>query len=127
MTDAWATDGPAQDTLDFAAAAILGPRADDEAWKAHWASLPNHRSPQVMHPLLTRDDVTGRLGEIACPALVIHGDLDASIPVAKAEELVAGLPGAVPLALIAGAGHAANLTFPAETNAAISDFLATLP
>ena len=127
MTDAWAADGPSQDTLDFAAAAILGPGADDESWKAHWASLPNHRSPQVMHPLLTRDDLTGRLGEITCPVLVIHGDADASIPSAKAEELVAKLPNAEPLALIPGAGHASNLTFPDEVNAAIRPFLGALP
>lgn len=126
MTDAWAADGPAQETLDFAAAAILGPRADEESWKAHWASLPNHRSPQVMHPLLTRDDLTGRLGEITCPTLVVHGDADASIPVAKAEELVAGLPGAEPLVLVAGAGHASNLTFPEVVNPAIRAFLDTL-
>lgn len=123
MAEAWAADGPAQETLDFAAAAILGPRADDESWKAHWAGLPPHRAPQMMHPLVTRDDLTDRLGEIACPALVIHGDADASIPVSKAEDLVAGLPGAEPLVLIAGAGHAANLTFPEPVNAAIRSFL----
>src|SRR5689334_24039543 len=41
MTDAWAEDGASRETLDFAAAAILGPRADEGAWKAHWASYPN--------------------------------------------------------------------------------------
>ena len=127
MTDAWAASGPAQDTLDFAAAAILGPGADEESWKSHWASLPWHRSPQVMHPLLTRDDLTGRLGEITCPTLVIHGEVDASIPVSKAEELVAGISNAGPLVLVAGAGHASNLTFPEPVNAAIRAFLDTLP
>ncbi len=46
---------------------------------------------------------------------------------AKAEELVAGIPGAAPLALIAGAGHASNLTFPDEVNAAIRAFLDAQP
>ena len=127
MTDAWAADGPAQETLDFAAAAILGPNADEESWKAYWASLPNHRAPQVMHPLVTRDDLADRLGEITCPVLVIHGDADASIPVSKAEELVAKLPGAQPLVLIAGAGHASNLTVPDPVNAALLAFLDGLP
>jgi 3-oxoadipate enol-lactonase len=126
MTAAWAADGPSQDTLDFAAAAILGPGADEQPWKDLWAAMPNHRSPQVMHPLVTREDLTGRLGEISCPALVVHGTADASIPVEKAVELVDGLSGAVPLVLVEGAGHAANLTHPEPVNVAIVAFLSQL-
>lgn len=123
MAAAWGAEGPSQDTLDFAAAAILGPGADDESWKEHWAAMPWHRSPQVMRTLLTRDDLTDRLAEITCPALVVHGDADAAIPVEKAEALVAGLPGAVPLVLVSGGGHAANLTHPGPVNAALRSFL----
>jgi len=123
MAAAWAADGPSPETLDFAAAAILGPGADDDAWKAHWTTLPRHRAPQLMHPLVARDDVTERLGEITCPALVIHGDADASIPVEKAQALVDGLPGAAPLVLVPGAGHAANLTHPDVVNPPLRRFL----
>jgi 3-oxoadipate enol-lactonase len=126
MTAAWAAEGPSQDTLDFAAAAILGPGADEQPWKDLWAALPWHRSPQVMHPLLTREDLTDRLGEISCPALVVHGDADASIPVEKAQALVEGLPGARPLVLVPGAGHAANLTHPEPVNVAVRAFLDSL-
>jgi 3-oxoadipate enol-lactonase len=123
MAAAWAVDGPSQDTLDFAAAAILGPGADEQSWKTEWASMPKHRSPQVMHPLIHRDDLTDRLAEIDCPVLVVHGDADASIPVDKAAELVDGLSGAGPLVLVPGAGHAANLTHPDLVNPAIRAFL----
>jgi 3-oxoadipate enol-lactonase len=126
MTAAWAADGPSQDTLDFAAAAILGPGSDEQPWKDLWAAMPNHRSPQVMHALIEREDITDRLDEITVPALVVHGDADASIPVAKAEELAAGLKGALPLVLVPGAGHAANLTHPERVNAAITAFLSQL-
>lgn len=126
MTAAWAADGPSQDTLDFAAAAILGPGADEQPWKNLWSAMPRHRSPQVMHPLITREDLTDRLGEITCPALVVHGTADVSIPVDKAEELVAGLAGAQPLVLVPGAGHAANLTHPEPVNVAIRAFLSQL-
>ena len=126
MTAAWAAEGPSQDTLDFAAAAILGPGADDQPWKELWAAMPRHRSPQVMHPLLTREDLTDRLGEITCPALVVHGEVDASIPVEKAQDLVAGLPKAEPLVVVPGAGHAASLTHPGPVNAAITAFLSRL-
>jgi 3-oxoadipate enol-lactonase len=123
MTATWAAEGPTQDILDFTALAILGPGADDQAWKDHWAAMPRHRSSQVMYPLLNREDLTDRLGEIACPALVVHGDADASIPLEKAQALVEGLPGAMPLELVAGAGHAANLTHPEPVNAALRAFL----
>jgi pimeloyl-ACP methyl ester carboxylesterase len=123
MAAAWAAEGPSQDTLDFAAAAILGPGADDQSWKEHWAAMPWRRCPQIMRTLLTRDDLTDRLVEITCPALVVHGDADAAIPVEKAQALVEGLPGAVPLVLVSGGGHAANLTHPEPVNAALRTFL----
>lgn len=123
MTASWAAEGPTQDILDFTALAILGPGADDQAWKDHWAAMPWHRAPQVMYPLVNREDLTDRLGEIACPALVVHGDADASIPVEKAQALVEGLPLAMPLELVPGAGHAANLTHPEPVNAALRAFL----
>lgn len=126
MTEAWALDGPSQDTLDFAAAAILGPGSDEQPWKDLWAAMPRHRSPQVMHPLITREDLTDRLGEITCPALVVHGEADASIPVEKAQALADGLAAARPLVLVPGAGHAANLTHPEPVNAAILEFLSSL-
>jgi 3-oxoadipate enol-lactonase len=123
MTESWAADGPSQDILDFAAAAILGSGADEQSWKDHWASLPRHRSRQIMHPLVTRDDLTERLAEITCPALVVHGDADASIPVERAQALVDGLPGSLPLVLVPGAGHAANLTHPETVNPVVRAFL----
>lgn len=126
MTDAWMANGPDPATLDFAAETILGPGTPHQPWKDFWTSLPWHRAGQVMHPLLTREDLTDRLGEITCPALVVHGTLDTAIPVAKAEALVAGLPGARPLVLVEGAGHASNLSFPEPVNAAIRSFLAGL-
>jgi len=123
MAAVWATDGASQDTLDFAAAAILGPGADEQAWKEQWASIPWHRAPQVMNTLVTREDLTDRLGEITCPALVVHGDADASIPVESAQALVDGLPGATGLVLVPGAGHAANLTHPDVVNPPLRAFL----
>jgi 3-oxoadipate enol-lactonase len=74
--------------------------------------MPWRRCPQIMRTLLTRDDVTDRLAEITCPALVVHGDADAAIPVEKAQALVEGLPGAAPLVLVSGGSQAANLTHP---------------
>jgi pimeloyl-ACP methyl ester carboxylesterase len=53
-------------------------------------------------------DTRARLGGIACPALVVHGELDQLAAVEGARELAAGLPGAR-LEVLAGVGHAVNL------------------
>lgn len=125
MARAWAADGADPATLEFAAATILGP-ADHRPWIALWEQLPQHRAAQVMHPLLEREDLTDRLPEITCPALVVHGSIDAAIPLARAEALANGLPGAVPLVVVEGAGHASNLSHPEPVNAALRGFLAGL-
>ena len=67
-----------------------------------------------------------RLGEITCPALVVHGTEDTAITMEHAEEMAAGLPGCGGVVKVSGA-HAANLTNPDPVNAAILDFLAGLP
>jgi pimeloyl-ACP methyl ester carboxylesterase len=75
---------------------------------------------------MTRDDITDRLGEISCPALVVHGTEDVSISMEKAEALAAGLSGSGAVVKVSGA-HAANLTNPEPVNDAILAFLESLP
>lgn len=53
---------------------------------------------------LLRDDYTARLIELRCPTLVIHGDRDAGVPVARARAAAELIPDAR-LKVIAGAGH----------------------
>ncbi|HUR13510.1 MAG TPA: alpha/beta hydrolase [Mycobacteriales bacterium] len=122
MAQAWAEGGADPATLEFAASMILGP-ADHRPWIALWEQLPRHRAKQVVGTLIGREDLTDRLPEIICPALVVHGSIDAAIPVEKAEALATGLPSAMPLVLVEGGGHAANLSHPEVVNAAIRGFL----
>jgi pimeloyl-ACP methyl ester carboxylesterase len=126
MTADWAANGPSEDTLSYAAAAILGPGADEEAWKALWRARPNDWAVPAMHPLASRDDITDRLGEIPCPTLVIHGEADASIPVERAQVHVDRIPNARPMVVVPGAGHASNLTHPQAVNPAIRESLDSL-
>mgnify|MGYP000620959564 CR=1 FL=1 len=51
-----------------------------------------------------RDDVTGRLRQIAVPTLVIVGEEDRALPPAKSRAIAAGIPGAR-LVTVPGAGH----------------------
>lgn len=122
MAQAWAAGGADPATLDFVAATILGP-ADHAPWKAVWEQMPAHRAAQVLHPLLEREDLTDRLGEITCPALVVHGSADAAIPVSKAQAMADGLVGAGPVVVVEGGGHAANLSHPEPVNQAVRAFL----
>ena len=60
-------------------------------------------------------DVRSRLGEIAVPTTVIHGEKDATVPVALAEALAKGIPGAV-MHIIPGEGHFANVQVPEKVD-----------
>jgi len=71
---------------------------------------------------IPRINLTQRLKEIACPAMVIVGEQDAGTPVAMAQEIHAALPGSE-LVIIPSAAHLSNLEQPAAFNKAISGFL----
>ncbi len=70
-----------------------------------------------------RPDVTGMLGQIGCPTLVVVGELDVISPPDEMRSLAEAMPNAR-LVRIAGAGHLAPLENPGEANAAMSEFLA---
>ncbi len=124
MADVWITDGPTDALAETVAAIIIGAdRPESAAWIAKWQARPSEGLMQIMRTLIDRDDITARLPEIAAPALVVHGEADAAIPIAVAEELAAALPNARPLVRVPGAGHAANLTHPEPVNAAMAGFL----
>jgi 3-oxoadipate enol-lactonase len=68
-------------------------------------------------------DLRERLGEVACPTLVLCGENDPSTPLALSRELAAGIPGAR-LRVFPGANHLPNFEMPEPFNAAVDEFLA---
>lgn len=72
--------------------------------------------------LLERDDVTPRLGEVRCPALVIHGEDDRALPMSCARDLERGISGAR-LVTIPDCGHLSALEEPDAVNAALVPFV----
>ncbi len=123
LADAWAANGLTDEMATIIEGIILGDGwSGAPAWKAKWKTISAANMMGCMQTLAGRDDVTGRLGEIRVPALVIHGDKDAAIELALAEKLADGLPNAE-LVVVPGGGHAANLTHPTVANAAIVRFL----
>jgi 3-oxoadipate enol-lactonase len=124
LHDIWLDQGPAP-VQELVAAIILGPGSWDD-WYSKWAAADRQQFSLAFSALMERDDITSRLGEINCPALVIHGTADAAIPMAKAEALQAGLGGRSSLTVIEDGTHAPNVSHPEVVNAAILNFLRTL-
>jgi 3-oxoadipate enol-lactonase len=132
LHQAWLDQGPAP-VQEIVAAIILGPGQWDD-WYATWAAQYADWAPdnlgQLTWPfrcLMDRDDITGRLAEISCPALILHGSDDAAIAPARAEKMRDGLAGPTTFTLIAGGPHASNVTHHGAVNAEIESFLRGLP
>jgi len=121
---AWLEHG-AVAVQDVIASIILGPGTWQD-WYDKWTALQPEQFSLAFDCLMHRDDISDRLGEITCPALIIHGTDDVAIPMEKAEALRVGLGGTASLIPISGGPHAANMTHPEPVNAAILQFLQSL-
>lgn len=121
----WLSDEPLGDVGAFVAGLILGRDDLSATWIGKWEERRGDTTEHVGNTLLDRDDITDRVAEIAGPALVIHGDADAAIPVEAGQFLADTIPDSS-IVVIPGGTHAANMTHPDETNAAIAAFMAGL-
>jgi 3-oxoadipate enol-lactonase len=126
MIDAWATYGPTDELAYTIAQIIISDPAENIRWIAKWKARDHATIVEPGNCLLAREDISDRLNEIHCPAVIIHGLADAAIPLEKAQHMRVGLPGFQHLEIIEHAGHASNLTHPDQANRAIRNFLADL-
>ncbi|HTI26973.1 MAG TPA: alpha/beta hydrolase [Kutzneria sp.] len=117
----WTTQGPTDQLLDMVATICVGDM-DNSAWKVKLRALPYERVPVLLDALTRRDSIVDRLGEIACPTLVMHGTADAAYPVERATEIAEAVPKGE-LALVEGGAHFLSLTDPAVVNPALREFL----
>jgi pimeloyl-ACP methyl ester carboxylesterase len=102
---------------------ILGPDwPGAPAWKEKWRAMTVSNLLSAVDASVRRDDLRDRISSIQVPTLVIHGDADATVPLAQALALKEAIPNAE-LVVVAG-GHAVSLTNPDPVNAALSDFFA---
>ena len=131
MHQTWLDHGPGP-VQEIVASIILGPGQWDD-WYAKWAAQYARLAPDNLSQLtwafrclMDRDDLTGRLGEVTAPALIVHGTEDAAIPLASAEKMRDGLGGPTTFTPVAGGPHASNVTHADAVNAAIAEFLPTL-
>lgn len=126
LTARWAVEGPDEETLQSIAEGILGPGVDGEPWKAKWRKYPWMHPQLMIEPLVRRDDLRPRLGELVAPLLVLHGSADVYASIDRAEEVARGVPDLRKLVVIDGAGHAANMSHADVVNAEIREFVAGL-
>jgi len=129
MEQIWMDQGP-EPVQDVVASIILGQPdgpVDYAPWFAKWAAADRDELRLAFRCLMDRDDITDRLSEVGCPALILHGTADAAIPMERAEKVQAGLGGPATLVPIEGGSHAANLSHPDQVNVAMLEFLGSLP
>jgi len=72
------------------------------------------------------NDVRELARRVQCPTLVIHGDEDRRVPLAKGRDIHALVPGAKSLT-IGGGGHVTAVRDPVVFNEAVRDFVAGTP
>jgi pimeloyl-ACP methyl ester carboxylesterase len=127
MLNVWEAEGLNDQMARTVAAIILGNewRGSNE-WIAKWYQKPRSLLRQAFQTLVSRDDIHNRLGEIAAPAVVIHGTADAAIDIDRAQRLCSELANCRQMVSIEGGGHACNLTHPKLVNLAIQQFLTGL-
>jgi pimeloyl-ACP methyl ester carboxylesterase len=122
MQDEWMANGPGN-VQEAIAGIILGGGVDPKPWFRKWEVLPREGFRLAYGCLTERDDITDRLPEIGCPAIIFHGDEDQAIGMDRAQALQDGLPNCEQLVVVKGAAHAGNLSHPDQVNRPLREFL----
>lgn len=124
MFRTWREQGPIEPITETLADLILGEDPDlRRRWIARWNAIDPDELGEPVACLLDRKDLSDRLKEVRCPALVVHGEDDESIRIARAEAMADALPDCRGLVRVPGAMHAACLSHPAVVNPPLRSFL----
>lgn len=97
-------------------------KQEADVWRKKLLAIDVPGAHAMIRAVFDRDEIHDRVGDIGCPAVVIHGEEDMAIEVERGEELARDLPDAAFVA-VKDAGHAANYERPEIVNSAIKDFL----
>lgn len=105
---------------------LFAPTFDSGLWRGKWAAKPPAAITHAFDCMAERDDVSDRVGEIRCPALVIHGEQDVTFAADEAAAWAGELADLAEFVRVPDAGHTANLENPHVTNEALDRFLGDL-
>ena len=120
------SEGDRARVFQIVSSMILGDETLAASWIPRWVALDLEQLGRAGTALLTRDDLTDRVGEITCPIIAVHGTDDAAIDIGRARALAADAPNHRGVIEVHGAAHAPNMTHPGEVNAVLEGFLTTL-
>lgn len=129
MLGAMGSGDPAviDEVLQGVAGLILGEPDLTAEWVPKWKEFVAETDISLPGgALLDRDDVTDRLGEIACPVLIVHGTDDQAITIDQARITEAGVQDCRGFVEVPGAAHAPNLSHPGVVNPPLAEFLASI-
>jgi 3-oxoadipate enol-lactonase len=118
--------------MDRVAEAVAGrlfPEPEQAQLRRETAERISRNDPAAYRAALwaiARFDVRKRLGEIACPTLIVAGDADTTVPLASKRLLAERIPGSR-LEIIADSGHATPVDQPEAFNRAVVRFLEIVP
>ena len=126
LFDAGMAMGMSGEMGDALQMALFGPDFDPSWWRARWTARPLAQWADAKECLFERDSIVERIGEITCPAITFHGDVDMGINIAEGRALAEGLGGPSEFVVVSGAGHSSNLENPEVVNTAMLAFLADL-
>ncbi len=121
--DALLANGWSDDLANAMAGMLFAPGYDASFWIERWQKNPPARIAAAFDNLIERDDVRPRLDDIRCPALIIHGELDATMPLTRAEDLCSRIAGCEGVFVVPGAGHTSNLENRDSFNEALRPFV----
>lgn len=120
------SDEEREAVFQIVAGLILGDEVLAAEWIPKWHEIDREQLFTAGDALLGRDDVSGRIGEIGCPILAIHGTADQAIGLDRARALAAAASDHRGIVEVDGAAHAPNMTHPVPVNAALDGFLGEL-
>jgi len=111
-------------TIDrFVTACVPEPDSDHiKRWGRQILGRASQAAAIALYRSSSEPDLRSCLGDIKQPALILHGEADAIVPVEEARRLAAALPHAY-LSLVSGAGHVPTMTRPQVIADAINRFL----
>ncbi len=120
------TDEERAGVFQIVSGLILGDEGLAAEWIPKWEAIEREQIVTAGHALLERDDISGRVGEIRCPILAVHGTADQAIGLERAKVLAAAASDHRGIVEVDGAAHAPNMTHPDQVTPAIEEFLASL-
>jgi pimeloyl-ACP methyl ester carboxylesterase len=122
LLESWIEDDMPEKVATTVGNIIFGPNwPGASVWKERWRGMKAANLRGAFDALVRRNDISGKISAIDVPTLIIHGDADAAIPLAKPRAMQEAIPNAE-FVVVAG-GHSVNLTNPGAVNRILHDFL----